>query len=128
MADINTRIAAIAGAAGLVLKGKALPRTDRRIGNSVGPHVLGLPQDSVGEAALQRSLQGIEIVIAVVGFQSELRKLCQRTLPRRRIDQVDLVASKQMTSHAADVTCLELKLARELLLHEEVPVVVRKIL
>src|ERR1700720_4150865 len=33
-----------------------------------------------------------------------------------------------MMSHAADVTCLELKLARKLLLHEEVPVVVRKIL
>src|SRR5207244_2293555 len=53
VADIKLRVTPIAGPARRILNGYALPRAHRGVGDGVGPHILGLPQPSVDEGALQ---------------------------------------------------------------------------
>src|SRR6266852_5359544 len=107
VAHVDVRVAAIAGAAGLILERDALAGSVRRIGDPVGPHVLGLPQESAGEAPLERSLQRIKVVVAVVRLQTELGELRERALARSRIDAIDRVACEQMMTLAAHVPGLQ---------------------
>ena len=48
----------------------ASPAPIEFIGDRVRPHVLGLPQESVLEGALQRSLQRVEVAVGAVALQA----------------------------------------------------------
>ena len=111
-----------------VLEGDRFARTDGGIGDPVRPHVVHLEQQAVREAALQRGLQRIEVVVAVVGLEAEGAEAGQRPLAGRRIDQVHGVLAEQVMPLAADVGDLADEIVPQLLLHHEIPVVVGEIL
>lgn len=73
-------------------------------------------------------MQGIEVVIAVVGLVTERSESCERALAGNRIDQVDGVLAKQMVPLTADVGDLADEIVTQLLLDDEIPVVIGEVL
>src|SRR5215470_6906734 len=92
------------------------------------PHIVHLEQQAVDEAALYGSLQGIEVVVALVRLQSELPEPGQWALAGSRINQVDLVSGEEMMPRAADIADLGDEITGQLLLDHEVPVLVSEVL
>ena len=75
VANVKLRITPVAGSARSVFNGYALPRAHRGVGDGMRPHILRLPQPSVGERALQRRLQSVEVAVRVVVLHAKLPKL-----------------------------------------------------
>ena len=111
-----------------VLEADGFARADGGVGDAVRPHVVRLEQQSADEAALQGGLQGVEVVVAVVGLEAERAEAGQRARAGGRINQVDRVLIEQVMALAADVADLADEVLRQFLLDHEVPVVVREIL
>src|SRR5262249_51885253 len=80
------------------------------------------------ETPLDRCLQRVEVVVAVVGLEAERSETGQRALARRRVEQVDCIFAEKMVPLATDIGDLPDKLLRQLLLHHEVPVFVVQVL
>ncbi len=69
--DVGAAVAAVTGAASHVLKGDRFARADGRVRDTVRPHIVRLEQQAAREPPLQRSLQRIEVVVAVVPLEPE---------------------------------------------------------
>src|SRR5215471_8086356 len=125
--DVDAGIAAVACTAALVLKGYRLTSADGGVGDAVRPHVIHLEQEAADIAPLDRCLEGIEVVIAIVRLQTERAEALQRALAGRRIDQINRVPGKQMMADAANISQLSYEISGQLLLDDEVPVLVGEI-
>src|SRR3954454_9862083 len=90
----------------------------------MGPHVLGLPQETVCERALEGQLQRVKIAVSVVMLDSKLAEVRQRTLSRHGVEAVIGAGIEKVVALAADIADHADKAVRKLLLNLEVPILV----
>src|SRR5262249_80136 len=77
---------------------------------------------------LDRHLERVELVVAVVCLQAKRAKPGKRPLMGDRVDQIDSVPGEQVSTLAAHVADLGDEITGQLLLDHEVPILVGQIL
>ena len=88
------------------------------------PHVLGLPEESVLEGALQRSLQRIEVTVGAIALEAIRTERRNGPGGGFRQEAVGGNFAEQVATPAAYIAHLSDKAVGQLLLNVEVPVFV----